>query len=485
MTDRRTFIKAAGAGGGLAALGALPASEMDPLSISLTDEALTPQAADLYRRIFALPVDDTHCHPLTFDDARTTPDDFLERISLSAFPLPRYFPDGVYARWKSGDGATRRDLDDRFGIERTRGEVIRHARESIFVKAMVKELSRFLGSRPTLEAVIEARNSRAGADYPGYINALFQDAGLANIMLDLGYSEGMGQAGVERFEGAIAPTRSRRILRVDTIQQRLLTLDIPFDEMEGRFRAEVEGGLDGTGNLGGRSYGMKSYLLPRIGLIKPLYDRAVAARAWDALRERLHRENSLPRADGVDRDEHWMVKKDVLRYLHSAALEACLERDMPMQFHAGDGEAPRGIMRNQDPFLMEEMVRFERDGVMRMPKVILIHAGYPLIGRAAWLCHLYPNCYFELSLATPLIHRGLLRMYLEVMEVVPLSKILFGTDAYHLPELYWLGVKWGKRFLAQALALYVEAGQLDGDEAMEAARRILHGNNREVYGLEA
>lgn len=32
--------------------------------------------------------------------------------------------------------------------------------------------------------------------------------------------------------------------------------------------------------------------------------------------------------------------KDLRRYLLTLALEECLERGMPMQFHAGDGEAP-------------------------------------------------------------------------------------------------------------------------------------------------
>ena len=118
-------------------------------------------------------------------------------------------------------------------------------------------------------------------------------------------------------------------------------------------------------------------------------------------------------------------------------------------------------------------MRFDRDGVMRMPKIIPIHAGYPLVGKAAWLSHLYTNCYFELSIMTPLVHRGLVRRYLQVMEAVPLSKILFSSDAYHLPELYWLTGRWGKRYLGQALAAHVRTGTLTHEEAVAAARRIL------------
>jgi hypothetical protein len=483
MTDRRSFIKGAGTGSGLFALGALRSPDEPRFGWSLSEERFTPQEEALYDRILEIGIDDTHCHPLTFADAQTTPADFLERISLAAFPLPRYFPDGVYARWRDGSPSERAELDRQYGIEAARREVTRHARETVFTKAMVKEMASYLGSEPTLEAVVEARNAQPS--YAEYLRGLFRDGRIETAMLDMGYSEGLDQAGVERFEAAVSPTRSRRILRVDTIESRLSGLDLSFDEIERRFEVEVLEGLDGTGNLGAPSYGMKSYLLPRIGLIKPLYDRSAAAASWDRYRDRLHRDGSLPSVSAVDRDENWAIRRDYLRYLHSMAMEACLERDMPMQFHAGDGEAPNGIMRNQDPFLMEEMIRFERNGVMRMPKVILIHAGYPLVGKAAWICHLYANAYFELSLVTPLIHHGMLRMYLEVMEVVPLSKILFGSDAYHLPELYWLAARWGRRFLAQALGRYVEGGQLGLDEAADAARMILQGNNREVYGLEA
>jgi len=481
MPDRREFLSLAGLGGGGLLLSACDAGGLRG-SASGTGAGSGRVAQSLHDAFQSIPADDTHCHPLTFDDARTTPAAFIERMALSAFPLARYFPAGVYAEWQDGDETRRTALDARYGVARVRARVIEQAGETVFFRFLVKELARFLGCDPTLEAVIEARNER-GRDYAAYIGALFADANIGNAMLDTGYREGLDAAGVARFEAAISPTRGRRILRADTIQAALLDSELEFGEIEARFMRQIEDGLDGNGNLGAPSYGMKSYLLPRIGLIKPLFDRSVARAGWDRFRA-LRARGELPAADAVDRDEHWEHQRDVLRYLHSLALEACLERDVPMQFHAGDGEAPRGIMRNQDPFLMEEMVRFERDGVMRMPNVILIHAGYPLVGRAAWLTHLYPNCHFELSLATPLIHHGLLRMYLEVLEVVPLSKILFGSDAYHLPELYWLAAKWGRRFLAEAMAVYVEAGILTEGEAIDGARMILHENNRRLYRIE-
>ncbi|HEY2017014.1 MAG TPA: amidohydrolase family protein [Bryobacteraceae bacterium] len=112
-----------------------------------------------------------------------------------------------------------------------------------------------------------------------------------------------------------------------------------------------------------------------------------------------------------------------------------------------------------------------------------IHAGYPLVGEAAWLSHLYTNCYFEISLMNPVIHQGLARRFGEILEAVPLSKVLFGSDAYHVPEFYWLAGKWGKLYLSQALAVYVREGILTRDEALEGARMILYKNNRRLYNL--
>lgn len=481
MPDRREFLSLAGVGGGSALLGACAGGASFDAGRAGA-ESLDPTARGLLDELREIPVDDTHCHPLTFDDAQTDPDAFIERLALSAFPMDRYFPAGVYQRWRAGDAAERSTLDAEFDIAATRARVLEQAGETVFLRYLVKELAAFLDCDATFDAVIEARNER-GADYASYLGALFADANIENAMLDTGYREGMDEAGMNRFKDAIAPTRGRHVLRVDTILRAPMSEDLSLEEIESRMMAEIEAGLDGDGNLGAPSYGMKSYLLPRLGLLKPHFDRAAARRSWDAFRARRAR-GEVPAADAQDRDDYWQLQSAALRYLHSLALEACLERDMPMQFHAGAGEAPRGIMRNQDPFLMEEMVRFERHGVMRMPQVILIHAGYPLIGQAAWLTHLYANCHFELSLAAPLIHHGMLRMFLEVMEVVPLSKILFGSDAYHLPEFFWLGAKWGRRFLAQALGIYVDAGILTRDEAVVAARMILHENNRRLYHLD-
>lgn len=468
MTTRRSFLgqtgllgAALGAGTASAAAAAAPANSME---------------AELQHAIEQMPVDDSHCHPISKRDAHTSADGFLERLALSAFPAPDYFPAGVYDQWHKGDAATRARLDSQYGIAKTHRSMVWHFSQSVFVKAMVKEMASFLGCKPQLEAVIEARNARGG-DYYRYMNDLFRDARIENVMIDTGYADGLDADGIHAFEAAVAPTKARYLARVETITDELFELDIGYEDLRDKFTSRVRDALDGTGNFGRRSWGMKSYLLPDIGVIRPTYDDAKAASSWKSFRATRGKQYQ-------DRNEATQRGKVLRERLLTIALDECLERDMPMQFHAGDGEAPSVTLRNQHPYYLEEVARFDKNGLLRQPKIVPIHAGYPLVDEAAWLSHLYVNVYFEISLMNPFIHQGLLARFLQIMEAVPLSKILFGSDSYHVPEMYWLAARWGKRYLARALTVYVRDGLLSTDEALEAARMVLHLNNRRLYHLD-
>jgi predicted TIM-barrel fold metal-dependent hydrolase len=85
----------------------------------------------------------------------------------------------------------------------------------------------------------------------------------------------------------------------------------------------------------------------------------------------------------------------------------------------------------------------------------------------------------------PVINQGLARHFGEILEAVPMSKVMFGSDSWSVPEINWLAGKWGKRYLSQALAVYVKEKILTREEALEAAQMMLHKNNRRVYNLPA
>lgn len=119
-----------------------------------------PEFAAIFEAVDALPIDDTHCHVITDQDAITTPKRYLERISLAGMPMAAYFPKGVYAEWLNGDEARRHDLNRIHNIQGKVDAVTGDISQGIFIKFLVKEMAQFLGCEATLEAVIEARNDR-------------------------------------------------------------------------------------------------------------------------------------------------------------------------------------------------------------------------------------------------------------------------------------------------------------------------------------
>ena len=87
--------------------------------------------------------------------------------------------------------------------------------------------------------------------------------------------------------------------------------------------------------------------------------------------------------------------------------------------------------------------------------------------------------WFDLSLTIPHVARPE-EALAEALELAPVSKLLYASDAARTPELYYLAAKWWREALAEALT---EA--LPPDEAERAGRAILRENALELYGFSA
>ena len=69
----------------------------------------------------------------------------------------------------------------------------------------------------------------------------------------------------------------------------------------------------------------------------------------------------------------------------------------------------------------------------------------------------------------------------EILGMAPLNKILFATDAFTMPEIYWLAARWGRWGLGKVLDEFVADQFLSEREAWTAAESILHGNAQQLY----
>jgi hypothetical protein len=142
---------------------------------------------------------------------------------------------------------------------------------------------------------------------------------------------------------------------------------------------------------------------------------------------------------------------------------------LPVQIHCGFGDSDLYLQRADPTHLKPLLERF------RETTFVLLHC-YPFVREAGWLAHVYGNVYFDLSLTIPHVSRPL-EAVREALELAPVSKLLYASDAARAPELYYLAAKWWREALAVVLP------ELLDEDAELGARRILRDNARSVYEL--
>jgi uncharacterized protein len=148
-----------------------------------------------------------------------------------------------------------------------------------------------------------------------------------------------------------------------------------------------------------------------------------------------------------------------------AALEANerTREPLPVQVHCGFGDSDLHLWRADPSYLKPIVERF------RETAFVLLHC-YPFVREAGWMAHVYGNVHFDLSLTIPHVSRP--RAALEqALELAPVSKLLYASDAARTPELYLLAATWWRDALAEVV-------DDEGD-----ARMILRENALRLYRL--
>jgi predicted TIM-barrel fold metal-dependent hydrolase len=161
----------------------------------------------------------------------------------------------------------------------------------------------------------------------------------------------------------------------------------------------------------------------------------------------------------------------LLRFL----LWSAIDTGRPVQVHCGLGD-PDETLRRADPAFLQPFLH-----EINSP-VVLLHC-YPYHRQAAYLAHVYPHVYLDVGLALNHVGAAAGSLLGEVLELAPFHKVLYSSDAYGLPELYFLGATLFRRAISEVLDGWLLRDDVSLQDAHDIAADIAAGNVRALYGL--
>jgi uncharacterized protein len=304
-----------------------------------------------------------------------------------------------------------------------------HVATGVTYQRAVRELAQHLSCEPTERAVYQRRLATDPAEYA---SAMLRAAGSELMLVDDGYPP--ADVGTSWQElGELADCPSRPVLRIERVAE----------EATGDALDAVRAAVSGARSRGYAA--LKTIAAYRGGL------------DLNALSPSMRSD----RLEGVGMSEALLV-----------ALEAneASGDPLPVQVHTGFGDSDLFMPRASPGYLKPLIERF------RATSFVLLHC-YPFVREAGWLAHVYANVYFDLSLTIPHVSRPAVALA-EALELAPVSKLLYASDAARTPELYLLAAVWWRDALAAVLPEALPAASAEA-----AARMILHENARALYRL--
>ncbi|MFL6115348.1 MAG: amidohydrolase family protein [Catenulispora sp.] len=175
---------------------------------------------------------------------------------------------------------------------------------------------------------------------------------------------------------------------------------------------------------------------------------------------------------------HPVIPRLAEEVLHRFFIWTGADLGLPIQFHAGYGDRDVDLHRC-NPLLLTPLLRaLEPSGV----PVMLLH-NYPYHREAGYLAQVFPNVYADLGLATHNVGSRAPALLAEALEMIPLRKFLFSSDAFGLAELYYLGTLLFRQGLSRFLRRMLDDDDITLADAERITRLIAADNATRAYRL--
>ena len=291
--------------------------------------------------------------------------------------------------------------------------------------------------------------SEASTDWPAYVRGLFADAGVDELVLDVG---GERDGEVAAFFAELTARPVHWLGRIDPVIDELMgggaDAETIVAEVERYCRQAVAAGC----------VGFKSAIAYRTGLeVQPDVPMDQAQRSLEQLgavrrRGKACRDLALQRALGIAADA-----------------------GRPFQVHTGFGDSSLRLGES-NPLLLEDLLRTEEGAAA---SVVLIHGAFPWTEELGYLALSRPNVFAEVSLFNLFTPVRVADRIVQLLELAPTDRIMFGTDGHDQPETFWFAAHVLDESWARAADTLIRAGsdpawidEARGDVFERTARRL-------------
>ncbi|KAF5020673.1 hypothetical protein F66182_7307 [Fusarium sp. NRRL 66182] len=355
------------------------------------------------------------------------------------------------------------------------GDALGDSKTSLAHVRAVKLLSGHLGTEPTWEAVEAAVARKQKGDYSEWIQACL--SGIETILVD----DGLGNSDdVEPYHTLNSYTRSpnKRILRIEEVAARCIEKALgqfshPSESFSGAvesFMSAIYDALDDP-----EIVGFKSVICYRTGLdVVQITDLEAVMQKFQVIFNSRKQDNAEPFA----RLDHELLNDYFLHILAGLIQTSKDEHKKPIQFHTGLGDNDITLNKSSPAHLQEFIKTYP--GV----PTVLLHASYPFTRELGYLATVYANVYADIGEVFPFLSRdgqeGVVR---QILELCPVSKILWSTDGHYFPETYIIAVDQMRQVLQAVLVDYVYKGDLTWTQASQLVQDILFNNANNLYDL--
>ncbi|ARM75635.1 amidohydrolase family protein [Acidianus manzaensis] len=297
------------------------------------------------------------------------------------------------------------------------------------------ELRKLLG-----ENFIEERNKRIKDDNIEYTKFLLKDAGVEKLVID----EGFGKKSEIPIPYALL-FRIESIINDDLFSKSFdKAIEIFEETLIQKIKKE-------------KYAGFKSIIAYRTGL------KVVCS-------------EEKAKKDFTNAEKEWYGRKakGFRDFLFCKTMAIAKELNVPFQVHTGAGDRDIKLELSKPSYLTNLVRKYEG-------KIVFVHAGFPWHRETAWMSYLFPSVYLDVSEVFPFATIAGYDVLREVMEVAPFNKIMYGSDAFDVPEIAWISAKLFTKAINKVLKEMIEWDVINDKDYNKIKRMICNDNAEELY----